>query len=153
MNKNKCPFCTPAINEYAFAESDNFIAIYNHAPILPGHSLIIPKKHYSSFVEIGEVLRSEMIELSIEAIKMLRKVFHLQAFNWTIQEGIEAGQTIEHLHMHIIPRKEKDLPNPGDWYPYLEKQFIGKIIDSDWRPKYSADQLKKIVEKIKEAAK
>ena len=147
MINKYCPFCLPEISELVFTESSNFLAIYNHAPILPGHSMIISKKHTASFVDLKPEIRSEMIELSVKAISMLQKAFKTKAFNWTIQEGIEAGQTINHLHMHIIPRKEKDLPYPGDWYPYLEKEFIGKIIDSDLRPQYSFDELKKIVER------
>ena len=149
MNENRCPFCLKEFYELKFAESNNFIAIYNQAPILPGHSMIIPKKHISSFLDLDQKKRAEMIELSVKAINMLQKAFKLKAFNWTIQEGIAAGQTIDHLHMHIIPRKEKDLPEPGDWYPYLEKDFYGRIIDSELRPKYTFDELRNIVEEIK----
>ena|SRR3972149_10869347 len=148
--KNKeCPFCKDEISPLTIVDSLNFRAIYNRSPVLPGHSMIIPKKHISSFTGLSPELRSEMIELSIKTIKMLQKAFNTKAFNWTIQEGAEAGQTIEHLHMHIIPRREKDLPEPGDWYPYLEKQDVGKIIDSDKRPKYSEEELKEIANNIK----
>ena len=150
MSKGNCPFCNQKLRELSFCESNSFLAIYNKAPILPGHSMIIPKRHISSFIKLDAELRYEMIELSVKAIKMLQKTFPSKSFNWTIQEGVEAGQTINHLHMHIIPRTENDLPEPGDWYPNLERNYKNLIIDSELRPQYSDEELLKIVKKIKQ---
>jgi len=148
MNNKDCPFCGKIIRDFAFMESKNFLAIYNRAPILPGHSMIIPKRHCSSMFELTSQERAEMIEFSMITAELLQKVFNAKSFNWTIQEGEPAGQTVKHLHMHIIPRKVKDLPNPGDWYPMLE-QTDNLTIDSDKRPAYSVEDLKSIVDMIK----
>ena len=148
-----CPFCLPETQGLSFVESDHFMAIYNRAPILPGHSMIIPKKHLVGFLDLSPALRFEMIELSVVAVKMLQKTFKAKHFDWTIQEGAPAGQTIPHLHLHIIPRKEMDLPSPGDWYPLLEMASAEGIIDSADRPKLNRDELFAIVEKIKQANK
>jgi bis(5'-adenosyl)-triphosphatase len=151
-NSNDCPFCAREIGEVSFTGSENFLAIYNKAPILPGHSLIIPKMHVASVMDLTAAGRSEMMELSMDAIEILGKVFGSKSFDWTIQEGTEAGQSIQHLHLHLIPRKEKDLPDPGDWYPLLEKAAEEKHIESENRSKLSFNQMKEIVNNIKKIA-
>ena len=83
-----------------------------------------------------------------KTVNILIKTFGAKAFNWTIQEGKEAGQTVHHLHLHLIPRAEKDLPHPGGWYPLL-KESEAKIIDSDARQKFSYPEIVRIVEKLR----
>ena len=151
MSTNTCPFCKPAVRELTFSESDNFRAIYNRSPVLPGHSLVIPKLHYESLLDISPQMRGEMMEISIEAIKKLTRVFGSDGFNWTIQDGRGAGQTVMHLHLHLIPRFDGDLPDPGDWYPMLEKKFYQQPIESSERPQYSHEMLKKIAQKLKDS--
>ncbi|GFO82751.1 MAG: hypothetical protein A49_23780 [Methyloceanibacter sp.] len=75
--------------------------------------------------------------------------FGTSAFNWTIQEGAAAGQTIRHLHMHLIPRKAGDLPHPGDWYPRLTESENG-LIDSSRRQQLTREQLREIARRIKD---
>jgi bis(5'-adenosyl)-triphosphatase len=146
-----CPFCHPSIKEAVFYESTHFMAIYNVAPVFPGHAMIIPKAHITGLLIIPEEEIVEMVKLSRIVVRILQKAFHARGFNWSIQEGEEAGQTIKHLHMHIIPRKPQDLEHPGDWYPLLKKFYIENI-DSELRPKISADEMKRIVSKLKEVA-
>lgn len=147
--KPECPFCSPSISEAVFLESDNFLAIYNNAPILPGHSLIIPKNHIISFLELNETELSELICLGQKAARLLLNYFSNTGFNLSIQDGFWAGQTVFHLHMHIIPRKQGDLHEPGDWYPKLEKEFYSENIDSNARPKLRKEELQKIVTFLK----
>jgi bis(5'-adenosyl)-triphosphatase len=144
----ECPFCTPIADDACFAESENFRAIYNIAPILPGHCLVVPKNHIESFLEIPDSQMVEMLAFSRKIIKVLNQAFKTNSYNWIIQDGEDAGQTIEHFHLHIIPRKEKDLPEPGDWYPILQHKQ-DEMIDSLLRAKYSKKELKDIVAKLK----
>lgn len=150
--KADCPFCNINTDKIEFDESENFRAIYNIAPILPGHSLIIPKTHVTSLLDLGSDDIAEMVIFSQKCVKLLQKVFNTTGFNWTIQEGEEAGQTIRHLHLHLIPRKREDLPHPGDWYPKL-LESESHIIDSDERHKLSEDEVEEVVIKIKELVK
>ena len=90
-----------------FAESDKFVAIYNQAPILPGHSLVIPKWHLTNFMELSQYERYELIDFCTLVIEGLQLAFSVSSFNLTIQEGFEAGQTVDHLHIHLIPRKDR----------------------------------------------
>ena len=150
-NHNTCPFCNPSVLDYAFLESDNFLAVYNIAPVLPGHSLIITRAHITSLMELSDSELYEFVSFSRKAIRVLARVFQTEAFNWILQEKEEAGQTIAHMHIHIIPRKPQDLPEPGDWYPRL-MNHVDQIIDSQKRPRLKHTEIKTIVEKLKKAA-
>ena len=146
-----CPFCNPGVDETKFAESANFLAIYNAAPILPGHSLVIPRRHLNSLRDLTDSELCEMMIFSRSTVRILLETFGVGAFNWTIQDGEAAGQTVPHLHLHLIPRELNDLPHPGDWYPLLRKSQA-EIIDSDSRPRLTSEDMKPIVTKIRETA-
>ncbi len=128
-SENNCPFCNPTINTIAFAESLNFLAVYNIASAFPGHSLVIPKMHLTSFTDLSDELLLEMLRLSKKVVRIIQVAFNTDAFNWTIQEKEEAGQSVMHLHLYIIPRYKGDLPDPGDWYPKL-RAYYDAAIDS-----------------------
>lgn len=145
-----CPFCSEDISEIAFMESQNFWVVYNHAPILPGHSLVIPKNHIESLLELDEQELFEFVQLSTKAAKLILKVFKADSFNWTVQEKPAAGQTIPHLHLHIFPRHENDLPSPGDWYPILKENEESQYIDSNKRQRLTRSELIEIVIQIRD---
>ena len=147
-----CPFCNPNIEDTKFCESENFLAIYNVAPILPGHSLVIPKRHVKSALELNDSELCELMIFSRRTVEILIEAFGAKGFNWTIQDGEDAGQTVPHFHLHLIPRKQDDLAHPGDWYPKLQKSQE-KIIDSDARPKLSDSEMKQVVKKIRQVAR
>ncbi len=152
MNKileAKCPFCAPEIEEATFAESEHFRAVYNLSPILPGHSLVIPKWHVQSLLELTDEELGELMVFSRRVVENLLAAFHARAFDWTIQEGVEAGQTVPHLHLHLLPRVEKDLPQPGDWYPLLRDYANSNVIDSEERLKISKAEMDRIVEHLR----
>jgi bis(5'-adenosyl)-triphosphatase len=148
LQSSTCPFCREDVQAGHFAASGNFLAIYNLAPILPGHSLIIPRGHILSLMELSDPELCELTLFSRDIVKVLQKAFGSRAFDWTIQEGLEAGQTIPHLHLHLIPRAQGDLPQPGDWYPLMQQSEL-EIIDSAARSKLTEDQMQAIVIKLK----
>ncbi len=141
-----CPFCDKGSSE-SFLSSANFLAIYNIAPVLPGHSLVIPKRHMESLFELTDDEASEFMLMGRKVAKLLTIALNTNAFDWAIQEKEAAGQTVSHLHMHVVPRKIGDLPDPGDWYQELEKSE--KHIDSLHRKKLNASEMQKIVHKLR----
>ncbi len=143
-----CPFCKSTIDECVFLESEYFKVIYNIAPVLPGHSLVIPVHHYTEFVELNDELLLEFMLLTREGIKVLCKAFNTKAFDLSLQEKPEAGQTIEHLHLHIVPRLTNDLPRPGSWYPLVHKND-DEIMDIERRQRLSDAEMSIIVEKLR----
>jgi len=145
-----CPFCDKGAVE-SFLSSPNFLAIYNIAPALPGHSLVIPKRHIESLFELTDEEVAEFMLLGRNVAKLITMALNTDAFDWAIQEKAAAGQTVNHLHMHVIPRKLGDLPNPGDWYFELEKSE--QHIDSADRKKLKPEEMDKIVRMLRELAK
>jgi bis(5'-adenosyl)-triphosphatase len=146
-----CPFCQPSIQEAVFARSENFLAVYNLAPIFPGHSLIIPVRHLQSTLELTTDELTEMMLFARSVTSLLLKAFKAEAFNWSIQDREAAGQTLAHLHMHIVMRYPGDLPDPGDWYPKIRQNY-SEILDSTSREKLTPSELKKIVETLRSTA-
>ncbi len=144
-----CVFCNEEIERNQFYESENFRVIYNIAPILPGHTLIIPKTHYSSFLELSRELREELINLSHKVAEILLKIFKCGGFDLTLQDGEVAGQTVLHLHLHLIPRKEGDLDSPGEWYPEMRASFPFQEHDSSDRNLLERGEMEMIVSHLR----
>jgi bis(5'-adenosyl)-triphosphatase len=146
-----CPFCDPAVQAATFAETERFRAIYNIAPILPGHSLVIPKAHVESFMDLSDEDTAGLMIFARQVARLLGKAFKAASFDWTIQDGLPAGQTVAHLHLHLIPRKTDDLPSPGDWYPRLEENEMGLAggIDSATRTRLKAHEMKTIIDTLR----
>ena len=106
-----CPFCqiVPARivreNALAFVIRDRF-------PVSPGHTLIIPRRHVGSFFDISDAERASMHYLLTEAQRDLDAEFHPDGYNLGINDGPAAGQTVPHLHLHLIPRFRGDCTDP-----------------------------------------
>ena len=143
-----CPFCQSSIDEITICESNNFRTIYNRAPILPGHSMVVPKNHVDSLFCFSDDELAELMVFVKQSVGLLKKAFSCEGFNISLQEKEEAGQTVDHFHLHIIPRKPADLPWPGDWYPKLKESQM-QYVDSEKRPKLTRDEMVKTVEFIK----
>jgi len=144
-----CPFCNDAIKSSVFYENKDYIALYNLAPILPGHSLVIPREHHTSILSLSDEALGAFFRTAKMAQLILMKAFETNAFDWSLQEKMEAGQTIEHLHLHIVPRIRNDLVHPGHWYPLIHRNDP-EIIDSLLRPRLSIDDLEIIIHKLKD---
>ncbi len=154
--KNKlsenCLFCKKEIANKSFYSSKQFRAIYNIAPILPGHTLVIPDSHYESLFELSDIELGDMMIFARKVTAVLKSVFQCEGFNWTIQDGVSAGQTVPHLHLHIIPRKPLDMPEGNDWYrniPLNEKQML----DSEHREHLSDQDYMAMTAQLTEAAR
>jgi diadenosine tetraphosphate (Ap4A) HIT family hydrolase len=110
-HNTQCSFCTinPAriivVTDYAMAIIDGF-------PISPGHTLIIPKRHIASLFEATAVEREALFDLLADMRKSLMTDRNPNGFNIGINEGADAGQTVMHLHIHLIPRYTGDMPDP-----------------------------------------
>jgi diadenosine tetraphosphate (Ap4A) HIT family hydrolase len=94
------------------AENGCAIAIYDSFPISPGHALIIPKRHVASFFELTQEEQGAMLELLAEMRQILVAERNSDGFNIGINDGAAAGQTVMHLHIHLIPRYAGDQPDP-----------------------------------------
>jgi len=106
-----CPFCTLEPSRIAGA---NALAVRfdDGFPITPGHSLIIPRRHFGSFFEATAEERTALLSLLDDAHAEATKAFSPDGFNIGINDGAAAGQTVPHLHIHLIPRRLGDVADP-----------------------------------------
>lgn len=113
--KAHCVFCEIQKNEFALriiAQNKFAIAMSDGFPLTNGHTLLIPKRHIQSFFEITETERSAIFTLLDIAKKKLDQEYSPDAYNIGINDGEYAGQTVQHLHIHLIPRYKGDAEDP-----------------------------------------
>ena len=103
-------------------------AILDKYPVSPGHMLIIPKRHFSDYFQITEEEKTAVGELLDESQRYLEEKYHPDGYNIGINCGRAAGQTIWHLHIHLIPRYYGDVDDPrgGVRGAVPEKRIYGK---------------------------
>ncbi|MDE5413288.1 HIT family protein [Alkalihalobacterium chitinilyticum] len=105
----ECPFCNPEniviSNELAFA-------IFDKYPVTKGHLLIIPNRHVSDFFDTSLEERAAINQLLEEGKALLEETYQPDGYNIGINCGETSGQTIFHVHVHLIPRYKGDIENP-----------------------------------------
>jgi diadenosine tetraphosphate (Ap4A) HIT family hydrolase len=106
-----CPFCTLPASRVISA-GEHGVVVRDAYPISLGHSLIIPKRHVGSFFDLATDERTDLLRLLDAAKLVLDQEFAPQAYNIGINDGAAAGQTIPHLHIHLIPRYKGDRADP-----------------------------------------
>lgn len=111
MNAPNCPFCELPAARILFS-TDEALVIRDAFPVSPGHTLVIPRRHIGSFFELTDAERTCMLELLAQAKAELDRSFQPDGFNIGINDGAAAGQTVPHLHLHLIPRYLGDVPDP-----------------------------------------
>jgi bis(5'-adenosyl)-triphosphatase len=146
-----CPFCGAGAEASAFAQNAGFLALYDISPVLPGHSLILPRRHVRGLLDLGDGELADMMVFGRAVTRVLVRAFKADGFDWAIQDGAAAGQTVPHLHLHVIPRHTGDLPDPGDWYPALMRSEAAPI-DSRIRPRLTPTEFAQITEKLRAIA-
>jgi diadenosine tetraphosphate (Ap4A) HIT family hydrolase len=111
MTEKVCTFCS--LPNARIVNSNLFgIVIRDGFPISEGHTLIIPKRHIKSFFDLQSKERDSLFDLVEQEKSFLIDAYSPDGFNIGINDGPAAGQTISHLHIHLIPRYTDDLPDP-----------------------------------------
>ncbi|MBL0226795.1 MAG: HIT family protein [Geobacteraceae bacterium] len=129
INCSPCPFCN-LDHSRIIIENTHSIAFHDGFPVTLGHSLIVPKRHVASFFEATKEEQSAIFELLAEMRQLVLSERSPDGFNIGINDGTAAGQTVMHLHIHLIPRYAGDTEDPRGgvrWImpekaPYWKKQ-------------------------------
>ena len=104
-----CRFCATREvtrqNELAYCERDSY-------PVSPGHSLIIPFRHCASFFDLTAEEVAACMELLADERRSVDSEFNPDGYNVGINVNAAAGQSIFHVHIHLIPRYAGDSPRP-----------------------------------------
>jgi diadenosine tetraphosphate (Ap4A) HIT family hydrolase len=108
----KCIFCHLP-SDAIIAANELAVAIFDKYPVNPGHTLVIPRRHYASYFEATEEEVMALHRLVAEVKKILDERYHPDGYNVGVNVGACAGQAIGHVHLHVIPRFNGDSPRPG----------------------------------------
>ncbi|NCN98747.1 HIT family protein [Candidatus Pacearchaeota archaeon CG10_big_fil_rev_8_21_14_0_10_35_219] len=111
MKDKNCIFCKIAkkeIKKGPFYESDNFVAFRDGSPVNEGHTLVVPKKHFVTLLDIPDKLGVEMLNFVKKVAERLMEEKFGDGFNIVMNNLEVAGQVVMHAHIHIVPRKEGD---------------------------------------------
>lgn len=109
---NNCPFCKAESERDIIASTSLSVAFFDGFPVSPGHALIIPKRHVPSFFDLSQEERQDLLNLADSVKRIVEERYHPDGYNIGINVGEAAGQSIFHVHMHLIPRYQGDVPNP-----------------------------------------
>jgi len=111
-SKPACIFCNPDGRNELIVESATAYAIYDNYPVSKGHALIIPKSHSADYFQLTFREQSACWYMLNRVVKILKDRVNPDGFNIGINNGQVAGQTVSHVHIHIIPRYRGDIENP-----------------------------------------
>lgn len=119
-------------SSHVFYRSPLSAAFVNLRPIVPGHVLVVPKRIVA---RMEDLMNDEYVDMwqSVRTVQnMLKKHYEATGFNVAVQDGKSAGQSVPHVHVHILPRIEGDFERNDDVYDELQ----------DWAPRKELSQSK-----------
>lgn len=111
MSNQECIFCKIANGEIPSStvyENSDFKVILDVAPAAKGHCLIIPREHFKDIYEIDADTAGKLFSLATEVARALKQELSCDGLNILQNNGAAAGQTVNHFHLHLIPRFEGD---------------------------------------------
>lgn len=138
-----CAFCNPAVlNNQKFYEDDLVLALYTHKPILPGHCLIVSKRHAERFEILTDAEITQIGRVIKKVNQAVEKVFATSSYLLLQKNGLEVGQSVPHVHFHYVPRKAGDDSTI---------QFVLKMYIANAKEPISQDEMRENVEKLRQA--
>lgn len=111
MKTDICPFCDSP-GSRVFHEDDHVRVIRDGFPVSPGHTLIVPRRHVAGWADLSDDERIAMWRAVDLVRSEIEKEYSPDGYNLGINDGAAAGQTVFHLHLHVIPRYIGDVEDP-----------------------------------------
>lgn len=108
----QCRFCLSKPGRELMIESEHGFAAYDRYPASPGHFLVIPYRHFASYFDIHDEEAADLWRLVKRGKDLVEERYRPDGYNIGINVGHWAGQSIHHLHIHVIPRYRGDVENP-----------------------------------------
>lgn len=138
-----CPFCDPQIvNRQKFYEDDVVLALYTHKPIVKSHFLIIPKRHVERLDRLSPEEIAHIHQVIHKVNLASEQVFHTSAYFIHQKNGKEAGQSVPHLHFHLIAKEAGDDSS---------MKFLMKMVLADLSGPISSQEIQEVTENMKAA--
>ncbi|QOJ27974.1 MAG: HIT domain-containing protein [Ignavibacteriales bacterium] len=107
-----CPFCNPDPERELIAESATAYAMFDKFPVSNGHALVIPKRHAADYFELSFKEQSACWFMLNRVKKIITEIYNPDGFNVGVNINEDAGQTVPHVHIHLIPRYKGDVAEP-----------------------------------------
>lgn len=120
---NECVFCTLPKKDILL-ENEMALAFFDKFPVNKGHVLIIPKRHRANLFEATNEEIMSIWKLLKEVKEELDTRFHPDGYNVGVNVGAAAGQTVFHLHVHVIPRYNGDVQDPRGGVRKIKKCLV-----------------------------
>lgn len=133
---NNCVFCKIIAGEipsFCVYEDEDFKAILDVNPSARGHVIILPKTHAANIFELPDEYVSKVMVVAKKIAKAVKEAYHCDGINILQNNGEAAGQTVFHLHVHVIPRLDGDTDT----------------INIGWKPMDTPEDLSAVAEEIK----
>jgi ATP adenylyltransferase len=107
----KCYFCDPVQNSKSLIFEDSYSLVFrDNFPVTRFHTLITPREHIANIFDLSTETYKHLFALAkVESEKLLEIDKKITGFNIGVNQGVSAGQTIMHAHIHIIPRRDGDV--------------------------------------------
>lgn len=134
----------PEIVSRTFAENDLVFAFLTNIPITPGHSLIAPKREVQTYAELTQDEILAIHQLIVRTQQILSRTMHAKGFNIAWNEGSEYGQSVPHLHIHIVPRT----PNDNGIFQYEPRQFLYRPGSRATTPEHELSEIASLLRSV-----
>jgi len=144
MYEQSCIFCKIVSKEISanfITENEQALAFLDAYPLAVGHTLIIPKTHYSKINEMDKASSVGLFDLLWKITEPLERSLNVTSSTIVIHNGREAGQEVPHVHIHVVPRSYGD--GGGPIHSLFKKN----------RPQVDSNMMREIVDKIKQNMK
>ncbi len=111
QSPRNCPFCEPP-EERIFLRDEQVLGLWDAYPVSPGHALIVPRRHVPTWFESTAAEQVALVGAINHAKAIIERAHRPDGYNIGINCGAAAGQTVFHLHIHLIPRFQGDVGDP-----------------------------------------
>lgn len=111
MNSPACAFCQLA-RDRLWLETATTLTFLDGFPVTAGHTLVIPKRHVAALFDLPAEEQLSLWSQVAVVRQLLIEQYNPDGFNVGVNEGLAAGQTVPHAHIHVIPRRHGDVADP-----------------------------------------
>ena len=139
-NLTKCPFCNLK-EKYIIMEKEEMVLTVNLFPYIDGHLMIVPKRHVELFDDLNKAEWEAAYYLINLGMKIIRKQHNIENINTLYREGKNAGASLKHFHIHILPVTEY-------FMKYEKQKFTWTFQDIKYAPLEEAKMLRETCKKF-----
>ena len=107
-----CAFCNRLTGDKLVAENDLAVAFLDAFPLSPGHCLLVPRRHEADFLALTSAEQAAVWALVAPVRRHIEAVWMPDGYNLGINVGKAGGQTVDHAHLHVVPRRHGDVADP-----------------------------------------